>query len=112
MLLAHLVEDCAQSRLIEPQPESVFLRKSRDLCAKQPIQRLGRDPTEAHSGNQRHLRSNPSPKLSWPAHQLTGMEPGFSFGSRCVSHSVAYSAAASAHHAEVEPAESGAMCGE
>ena len=47
----------------------------------QPIQRLGRDSVGAHSGNQRHLPSYPSPKLSWPANQFTGMEPGFSFGS-------------------------------
>jgi hypothetical protein len=56
------------------------------------------------SGNQRHLWSYPSPQLPWPAHQFTGMEPGFSFGSRCISHSVAYPAGASPHRCRREPA--------
>ena len=33
------------------------------VCARQPIQRLGRDPTGAYSGDQRHLWSYPSPQL-------------------------------------------------
>jgi hypothetical protein len=71
------------------------------FCARRTIQRLGRDPTGAHSGNRRHLRSNPSPQLSWPAYQLTGMEPGFSFGN---FDSVAYSASPCAHQCRRESA--------
>ena len=68
------------------------------------IQRLGRDPTGAHSGNQRHLRSYSPPQLSWPAHQLTRMEPRFSVRSGCPSYSVACSAAAGSHHRRREAA--------
>src|SRR5438046_626648 len=45
------------------------------ICAGRPIQRLGRDPAGPHSGDQWCLPSHPSPQLSWPAYELTGMEP-------------------------------------
>jgi len=67
------------------------------VCVRRTIQWPCRDPTGAYSGNQRNLRCYPSSKLPWSVHQLTGLEPGFSFGSWCASDAVAYSAASSAH---------------
>ena len=38
------------------------------VCARRPIQRLGRDSAGAHSGDQWCLQSHSSPQLPWPAH--------------------------------------------
>jgi hypothetical protein len=50
-----------------------------------------------HTRHQRCLRTHPSPELSWPAHQLTRMELGFSFGSWRHSHVITYSASPCSH---------------
>src|SRR5262245_29538847 len=79
------------------------------LCAAPPIQWTGRDPTRAYPRNQRYLRSYPPPQLSWPAYQLIGMEPGFSFGNRLAPHSIAYSALVSAYSCRRKPAAIGVL---
>jgi hypothetical protein len=50
------------------------------LCARQPLQRVGRDPARAHVGNQRRLRSDPPSQLPGVVRQLAGMGLAFRSG--------------------------------
>ena len=67
------------------------------LCARPPVQRIGRHPARAYARHQRHLRHHPPSQLSGLAGQLAGLGAGVSFGGGCAARRVPDPAAGRAH---------------
>ena len=67
------------------------------LCARPPVQRVGRDPARTYVGHQRCLRRHSPPQLSRIARQLAGMGPCLSLGRRHIADSALGAAVACPH---------------
>jgi hypothetical protein len=74
----------------DPVPAAMPLacRSARDLaglCARPPVQRIGRHPPWAYTGHERCLQRHPASQLSGIVGEFAGMGPRISIGRRCAA---------------------------